>query len=173
MGKDIYTIEINSTEFKAAEVVDGIYTLDMMGRFPNLVGKAVIVKPNFWQFAGNVTETTNIRPEGGFAIGVVTSTAGGAITTIPQLILSQSYLVRSNLFNEKSFTKSGASSTILMPVSSAPSLYNYSFEAVLPSVLNVSFHQCKQETNAVATETVVPFTNKQRLVVSFTIMEKD
>ena len=173
MGKDVYTIEINSTEFEAAEVVDGIYTLDMMGRFPNLVGKAVIVKPNFWQFAGNVTETTNIRPEGGFAIGVVTSEAGGAITTIPQLILSQSYLVRSNLFNEKSFTKSGASSTILMPVSSAPSLYNYSFESVLPSVLNVSFHQCKQETNAVATETVVPFTNKQRLVVSFTIMEKD
>ena len=41
---DIYTIEINSKEYSGA---NSKFYLDIQGRFPELVGKTVIVKPIF------------------------------------------------------------------------------------------------------------------------------
>ena len=148
---DIYTIEINSQEYSGT---NSKFYLDIQGRFPELVGKTVIVKPNFYQLSNkNVPPDVFYLNSSDHAIGT-----GG-------------YLIRSNLYNEKSFSKSGASSNVIMPlVMYANSFYDYSFEAVMPSQLEVwaTFF-----SGAATSEQIISITAIERLIVSFTIMVKD
>ena len=150
---DIYTIEINSKEYSGA---NSKFYLDIQGRFPELVGKTVIVKPNFYQLTN-----LSVLPDVYYlnSSDTPTSTAG--------------YLIRSNLYNEKSFSKSGASSNVLMPLAMyANSFYDYSFEAVMPNQLEV-WSTVYSSNNFNNTEQIMNIQASERLIVSFTIMEKD
>ncbi len=148
---DIYTIEINSQEYSGT---NSKFYLDIQGRFPELVGKTVIVKPNFYQ----LSNMDDVLPDVYYlnSSNAPTPTAG--------------YLIRSNLYNEKSFSKSGASSNVIMPlVMYANSFYDYSFEAVMPSQLEV----WSTVYSSTGTEDIMDIQASERLIVSFTIMVKD
>jgi len=150
---DIYTIEINSKEYSGA---NSKFYLDIQGRFPELVGKTVIVKPHFYQLTN-----LSVLPDVYYlnSSDTPTSTAG--------------YLIRSNLYNEKSFSKSGASSNVLMPLAMyANSFYDYSFEAVMPNQLEV-WSTVYSSNNFNNTEQIMNIQASERSIVSFTIMEKD
>ena len=150
---DIYTIEINSKEYSGA---NSKFYLDIQGRFPELVGKTVIVKPNFYQLTN-----LSVLPDVYYLNSSDTRTP------------TANYLIRSNLYNEKSFSKSGASSNVLMPLAMyANSFYDYSFEAVMPNQLEV-WSTVYSSNNFNNTEQIMNIQASERLIVSFTIMEKD
>ncbi len=176
MCKDLYTIEINSQEYLDSNGIgtNSKFYLDLQGRFPGLVGKTVIVKPNFYQLTN-----VDVRPDVymGFpnVIGIDSDGNGSVdqISTIFQTFPTAGYTIRSNLYNEKSFSKSGSSSTILMPMSfRGDSFHDYSFEAVLPSQLEV-YITVFNSPEATGEEALLSIKNDERFIVSFAIMEKD
>ena len=143
----IYTFEINSQEYVDAAGNDntkGIYTLNVAERFPELVGKRVIVSPNWWRFDG-----------------IDLQTDGVGITT--------GYVIHSNLFNMNSITKSGKSSNILFPFSvSATSYYSYDFETIMPSFVKVYLTKFSDTENGVTPSIIA---TDERLIVSFNVIE--
>lgn len=176
MCKDKYVIEINSQEYldSNGNGTNSKFYLDLQGRFPGLVGKTVVVKPNFYQLTN-----VDVRPDVFMGYSNVFGTDSNAdgsideIETIFQTFPTAGYTIRSNLYNEKSFSKSGSSSTILMPMSfRADSFHDYSFEAVLPSQLEVYITVFNSPSDP-GQEALLSIKNDERFIVSFTIMEKD
>ena len=141
----MYTIEVSSNDYVKTQA-KGVYTLDLQSRFPELVNKQVIIRPNYWLYSG-----IELKPD-------------GALTGVE----TEGYLIRSNIYNMKSFTSSGKSSNVLFPLStSTHTYYSYSFEATLPS--HLKFWLVKYDTTESAP---IQVEDTDRLLISFNIIEK-